>query len=582
MRTRFLTLALGLLGIGALFLSGGPAASQAPPPPAPAEDTEPLARGPVHEAYAEPVDYAPQPGPVVAKKPADPIEELPPDQKPDGADVHWIPGYWAWDAESSDFLWVSGLWRDVPPGHHWVPGAWQEVEGGWQWSPGFWASDETQEVNYIPYPPPPVETAAPPPPANATDVFVPGCWVYRETRYQWRPGYYVAYRPDWIWTPARYVWTPGGCVFIDGYWDHPFEGRGLLFCPVRILRRDLADWTYIPNYVVRADFLLSALFVGPSRHHYFFGDYFTDAYAKRGFVAWIDYRPTKRSWDPIYEHYRSEFHGDQAWDRNLKDLYRGRFAGDIPRPPHTFREQEKVIQGFTANKTANVNVLKNGNITHVQSVSALVPLAKYHEEKVTRLSGLAPGTKVPAVREIKVQQVKKEEIVREKQQIQHVREVTQQRQVHEAKLVTSGTVHLKPAPEPKGAQLVIPKSPVVRPVPTVKPPARPIEPKHEERTVPVHEPPKPPMPPKKAPPPPKKEDKPPVPPKPPEPPKKETPPPPKKEDKPPPPPKKEDKPPPPPKKEDKPPPHVAPAIQKEAPPAPPMRENQPHTSVRTK
>lgn len=33
---------------------------------------------------------------------------LPPDQKPEGDDVAWIPGYWAWDDERNDFLWVSG------------------------------------------------------------------------------------------------------------------------------------------------------------------------------------------------------------------------------------------------------------------------------------------------------------------------------------------------------------------------------------------------------------------------------------------------------------------------------------------
>jgi hypothetical protein len=127
MRTYIPGLVLGLLCVGVLLLSIGPAVSQPPPTP---QDTEPLAQGPVHEAYAEPVDYQPQPGPVVNKQPPDAIDEMPPDQKPEGSDVRWIPGYWAWDSATSDFLWVSGVWRDVPPGQNWVPGAWQEVEGG--------------------------------------------------------------------------------------------------------------------------------------------------------------------------------------------------------------------------------------------------------------------------------------------------------------------------------------------------------------------------------------------------------------------------------------------------------------------
>ena len=41
-------------------------------------------RGSVHEAFAEPVVYDPGPGPVVPTEPPQPIEEQPPDQKPEG------------------------------------------------------------------------------------------------------------------------------------------------------------------------------------------------------------------------------------------------------------------------------------------------------------------------------------------------------------------------------------------------------------------------------------------------------------------------------------------------------------------
>src|SRR5262245_62123195 len=68
-------------------------------------------RGPVHEAYATPTSLQPSPSPVVSKKPPAPIEELPPDEKPAGENVEWIPGYWAWDDDRTDFLWVSGIWR---------------------------------------------------------------------------------------------------------------------------------------------------------------------------------------------------------------------------------------------------------------------------------------------------------------------------------------------------------------------------------------------------------------------------------------------------------------------------------------
>src|SRR6266436_5157285 len=89
--------------------------------PASQQGVEVLARGPVHEAYAEPVDAQPAPSPIIRKQPPDPIAELPPDQKPEGDNVQWLPGYWAWDDDRSDYIWVSGFWRQPPPGRQWVP-----------------------------------------------------------------------------------------------------------------------------------------------------------------------------------------------------------------------------------------------------------------------------------------------------------------------------------------------------------------------------------------------------------------------------------------------------------------------------
>src|SRR5262249_3547820 len=181
--------------------------------------------------------------------------EQPPDQKPEGENVGWIPGYWAWDDERSDFLWVSGFWRDVPPDRKWVPGTWQQVEGGFQWTPGFWAEEGLQEVSYVPPPPETVERG-PSTPAPAEDsTYVPGCWVYRKTRFVWRPGFWVPFRPGWVWPPARYVWSPAGCVFVEGFWDHPLYDRGLLFAPVRLERALLARrWAFTPTFVVQPDF----------------------------------------------------------------------------------------------------------------------------------------------------------------------------------------------------------------------------------------------------------------------------------------------------------------------------------------
>src|SRR5947207_2562572 len=74
------------------------------------EGIEVRTRGPVHEAFAEPVIRGPRPSEKLAKGPPEAIDELPPEQKPDQEDARWIPGYWGWDDEAKEFLWVSGTW----------------------------------------------------------------------------------------------------------------------------------------------------------------------------------------------------------------------------------------------------------------------------------------------------------------------------------------------------------------------------------------------------------------------------------------------------------------------------------------
>src|SRR5687768_3068923 len=114
--------------IAGLLFSSGLATSQnlraqeliSPDATVPSSDMEVLSRGPVHEAFAEPVVFDPTPGLVVPKQPPEAIEELPPDDKPEGDNVAWISGYWAWEEDRDDFIWISGFWRVMPPGRQWV------------------------------------------------------------------------------------------------------------------------------------------------------------------------------------------------------------------------------------------------------------------------------------------------------------------------------------------------------------------------------------------------------------------------------------------------------------------------------
>src|SRR3954465_10106698 len=114
------------LVLPALTRVGNLKAQEVLAPPSDSRGPEVLARGPVHEAFAEPLNLQATEPLVVDATPPRPVEELPPEERPEGNNVQWIPGYWAWDADRNDFLWVSGVWRDCPPGQRWVPGYWNQ------------------------------------------------------------------------------------------------------------------------------------------------------------------------------------------------------------------------------------------------------------------------------------------------------------------------------------------------------------------------------------------------------------------------------------------------------------------------
>ncbi len=529
---------LGFMGLATLVSVGTP--SQTVSPPDQPEGVEVLARGPVHEAFAVPAQTRPLPPQVAPNKPPDPIEEVPPDEKPVGDHVIWIPGYWAWDDEAKDFLWVSGFWRVPPPDRQWLPGNWQQVEDGWQWTSGFWAAANLAELSYLPAPPPSVDEGPSTPAPDETSTYVPGCWMYRQTRYLWRPGFWLGYQPDWIWSSSHYLWTPGGYVFVDGFWDRPLERRGLLFAPIRVSSALLrTQWSYVPSYVVQPDFLFGALFARPSHCHYYFGDYFDPGYGRSGFVPWFDYRIGRGSYDSNFAYYRHR-HSDPGWERNLRGYYAGRTSGEIPRPPRTLVQQNTVINNFVQNKTQNVNVNNNINITQIQNVNALTAVTKIHDTPVTSLASLDPGkggAKTGTSHVLKMETMPKDQQAAARKAVLESRTAGQQRHQTEAKILAGGSAPVKandpphtvkfqppmttpilpigqppskakePAPQPK-APAPQPKEAAPQPLapgprPQSPPPQRqqapppPQMPPHVERPIPPHQPPPPAKPPKK-------------------------------------------------------------------------------------
>jgi len=251
---------------------------------------QPLLRGPVHEAFAELYQAEPVPGRIIVVRPPALIDELPPDLQPNGRNIQWISGYWAFDEQAEEFLWVSGIWREIPPGFRWLPGYWLELDNqqGYQWVSGTWLPETSNEVQYLPTAPPATLERGPVGMApTANHIWVPGNWHWQERQYAWRPGFWSVGHVDWVWIPARYQWTPRGFLFCRGYWDYPLVRRGTLFSPYRFHRPFFAQplVAFTPRVVIAMDVLPRHLWVRPSHCHYYFGDFY-DGFAGHGFVPW--------------------------------------------------------------------------------------------------------------------------------------------------------------------------------------------------------------------------------------------------------------------------------------------------------
>ena len=310
--------------------------------PVPEEDVQVLASGPIHGAFAEAVAFDPEPGIVAPKAPPPLIEEIPPEQKPEG-DVQWIPGYWAWDDERKEYVWVSGIWRVPPPDRQWIPGYWTPVKEGYQWISGYWTSLNTKETEYLPEPPESVEVG---PSSNAPSpdyIWMPGCWLWHYGRYAWRPGYWALVHPDWIWVPAHYIWTPRGYIFVSGYWDYTIIHRGVLFAPVFFAPKvhlGLA-FSFSPGFVINLNVFDDALFLRSRYWHYYYGNFYAPRYYRRGFYPWFSLHARRIAYDPIYAHQRWKHRNELGWESSLEKKFRERREHEELQPHYSFNYQTK-------------------------------------------------------------------------------------------------------------------------------------------------------------------------------------------------------------------------------------------------
>ena len=336
-------------------------------PPIPSqEEPEVLNEGPIHEAFAQPVDLNPQAGIIAPNEPPTDIIENPAGERPQSSDYVWIPGYWAWDSHQKDYIWASGCWRKPPAGMSWMPGYWNKVPEGWQWVAGFWIpTSRANQIEYLPEPPELVYSGPPADLESSDNVWVPPCYYWWEGQYILRPGYWLAPQPNWIWVPSHYTWTPYGYVFVTGYWDNLLATRGVLYAPVYFPRHfhRPPGFVYSLGVVVDTGNLEFSLFSYPSYCHYYFGDYYSDLYIGIGIYPWFDFE-TYHSWyDPIFVHDRWRYRGTiPHWGEHIRHEYALRRDDRNLRPPRTYRDLERRISNIPVRQRSNyrmVEPLKN-------------------------------------------------------------------------------------------------------------------------------------------------------------------------------------------------------------------------------
>lgn len=401
-------------------------ATQAQPPAAGGDaggveqpGTQVLTRGPIHEAFGQPTVFNPKPGLQIAKKPPQPVEELPPDEKPEGDNVSWLGGYWSWDEEKGDFMWVSGFWRVLPPGRQWIPGYWAENAGQYQWVGGYWgaAAQEQQEVIKEP-PPESLEQGAPPTSPSTEHIWAPGCWVYRDYRYMWRPGYWIVNQPGWAWVPACYSWTPCGYVYVDGYWDWSIRRRGVLFAPCYfdpvVCYRP--GFYYRPAVCLDIDIITPHFFCRPAYCHYYFGDYYATSYLSIGITPWfnIGVGRTHRFYSCDFAYYECHYRrSNPNWAITCRLDYERCRDNVVYRPARTYVNQVTIINNVTVNKTTNVNVnnmalgkpMKTYTANLAKNPDAPIKFEKINDNRVRDLAKNANQTRQFAMERSKVEKL---------------------------------------------------------------------------------------------------------------------------------------------------------------------------------
>lgn len=304
-------------------------------------------RGPIHEGFAQPAVLDATDLLLVSKRPPPALREFPPVIRPAAAATLWLPGYWGWDEEQRDFVWVSGVWRLPPPGMRWIPGYWSARDEQFAWTPGFWSPHEASRLSYRARPPAYPDDEYKPSAGRPDRFYIPGYWSTASQGFDWRRGHWSPFHTGWVWMPTRSMPTPVGSLLARGYWDYPLAQRGVLFAPVSPALGPEKLGTFTPQMALDVGNLSEFLFVWPAYGHYCFGDYFGGAARQRKIEPWF-----AAPLDPLYTYERWQRSSAQpGWQDSLVRQYRWRQKNAEFRPVRRLGEEPAAEAALTRELT---------------------------------------------------------------------------------------------------------------------------------------------------------------------------------------------------------------------------------------
>lgn len=196
-----------------------------------AADPSPATTPFIHEAFVQNYSEA-IPLELIAATPPGARDEKPPLSK--NPLLKWIPGYWAWNRDKKDFVWICGTWRLPPPDRVWLKGYWTEVDNGWVWVRGAWMPDQAKtQTNWV------YSKTLPPSAQNedtgqnpgADSFWANGYWNFSTAtgQYEWLSGSWQKFNPEWVYENAHWILRPEGYLFVPAFWDWNLEFRGIAY-----------------------------------------------------------------------------------------------------------------------------------------------------------------------------------------------------------------------------------------------------------------------------------------------------------------------------------------------------------------